>query len=61
MARHNLPAESVAAMAARFEDLDGSADARAERVALRVMGEILSARYGGAPTHPPPYVAAAMN
>lgn len=61
MARHNLPAEAVAAMAARFDEMDGTPEARAERTALRVMAEILAARYDGAPVRRPTYVAAAAN
>jgi hemerythrin-like domain-containing protein len=61
MARHNLPAESVSAMAARFAEMDGSDDARAERTALHVMAEILIARYAGAPATPRKYLARSMN
>lgn len=61
MARHNLPAECVASIAARFEELDSSPEARAERIALQVMAEILTARYGEAPVRRPRYAVAVMN
>jgi hemerythrin-like domain-containing protein len=61
MARHNLPPEAVMVMAARFAEIDGTAEARAERTALRVLAEILTARYGGASMRRPEYMAAAAN
>jgi hypothetical protein len=48
-------------MAARFAEMEGTAAARAERAALRVLAEILTARYGGASMRRPAYMAAAAN
>jgi hemerythrin-like domain-containing protein len=61
VARHNLPEATVAAMGARFEEMEGNADARAETSALRVMAEVLCARYSPASVRRARTALAVMN